>query len=259
MSTASFPGGETNHIKWIIYPTQYESKPEKNAVKKCIVAIDQELIWDQSLKSGPPWQSIWAYYCTSHIFSRWILVLLELGLLYSTFSPSLSFPLLHILHPSLRAACGVKLALEGPMKEELESAVLKSCVCLAQAMWSSQDHASSLALGFYLRFLEDFHPSTFLCASLLPLEWKGLGARLCLPLTKAFHGRWGSGATCSPWSQQRQQECAASSRARLQRLQHSASLWCQFLLFLWSYLMRLFMHKINFCRLLLAFTTKGFT
>lgn len=31
MSRASFPGGEVNHIKWIIYSTQHESKPEKRS------------------------------------------------------------------------------------------------------------------------------------------------------------------------------------------------------------------------------------
>lgn len=47
--------------------------------------------------------------------------------------------------------------------------------------------------------------------------------------------------------------------AHRQKKATSTSLRCHFLLFPWSYLMRFFMHKINFCPLLSAFTTEGFT
>lgn len=136
MSKASFPGGETNHVKWIIYPTQYESKSEKCSEEMHSInrsRTNTELVIE-----------VWASLTESLSLLLYISYCQQMNtgsagaraavLDFPSFSP---FALPPHSSPSLRAAYGVKLALESPMKVEVESTLLKSCICLTQAMWSS--------------------------------------------------------------------------------------------------------------------------
>lgn len=127
---------------------------------------------------------------------------------YFCWSPRCCFPLpsfpplaslYPILHPCLRAVWGHKIRTGGSHGGGARVGCRdhQSCVCLAQAIQTSQDCVSYLPQGPAQGFWKPLLHVSSLRASLGPLEWKSLGARLCLPLT-AFPGRCDSDAMCEP-------------------------------------------------------------
>lgn len=199
MSTASFPGEETNHVKWITHPTRYESKPEKCSEK--LHSINRSrTVNNQSWNLGPHWQSSWAHW-TEFCFCWNPRSCTPLSLLPSPCQPP--------PHPSslLESSLGsIRLAWRALQRRSQRWLRVAPELCLLSSGNPPLEQAPCLALGPCSRLVEGASSTCPPCAHLSGVQdpWGS-----ALPAWDCLSTRCDSAATCDPRCHQREQECAA--------------------------------------------------